>query len=110
MDDGLSEAVREVFVRLYEEGFNCRGQRLVNWDTVLHTAVSDLEVVSEEENGFMWHFRYPVADTNGTTTNIANSYNAPSKTMLGDSAVAVNPQDARYQHLIGKFLLPLYCC
>jgi valyl-tRNA synthetase len=109
MDDGLSEAVREVFVRLYEEGLIYRGQRLVNWDTVLHTAVSDLEVVSEEENGFMWHFRYPVADTNGNATDeyVTVATTRP-ETMLGDSAVAVNPQDARYQHLIGKnVVLPL---
>ena len=109
MDDGLSAAVREVFVRLYEEGLIYRGQRLVNWDTVLHTAVSDLEVVSEEENGFMWHFRYPVADTNGNATDeyVTVATTRP-ETMLGDSAVAVNPQDARYQHLIGKnVVLPL---
>ena len=109
MDDGLSEAVREVFVRLYEEGLIYRGQRLVNWDTVLHTAVSDLEVVSEEENGFMWHFRYPVADTNGNATDeyVTVATTRP-ETMLGDSAVAVNPHDARYQHLIGKnVVLPL---
>ena len=109
MDDGLSEAVREVFVRLYEEGLIYRGQRLVNWDTVLHTAVSDLEVVSEEENGFMWHFRYPVADTNGNATDeyVTVATTRP-ETMLGDSAVAVNPLDARYQHLIGKnVVLPL---
>ena len=109
MDDGLSEAVREVFVRLYEEGLIYRGQRLVNWDTVLHTAVSDLEVVSEEENGFMWHFRYPVADTNGNATDeyVTVATTRP-ETMLGDSAVAVNPQDVRYQNLIGKnVVLPL---
>jgi valyl-tRNA synthetase len=109
MDDGLSEAVREVFVRLYEEGLIYRGQRLVNWDTVLHTAVSDLEVVSEEENGFMWHFRYPVADANGNATEeyVTVATTRP-ETMLGDSAVAVNPNDERYQHLIGKnVVLPL---
>lgn len=109
MDDGLSEAVREVFVRLHEEGLIYRGQRLVNWDTVLHTAVSDLEVVSEEENGHMWHFRYPVADENGTaTTTFLTVATTRPETMLGDSAVAVNPNDERYQHLIGKMVvLPL---
>ena len=109
MDDGLSEAVREVFVRLHEEGLIYRGQRLVNWDTVLHTAVSDLEVVSEEENGFMWHFRYPVADANGqATAEFLTVATTRPETMLGDSAVAVNPNDARFQHLIGKYVvLPL---
>jgi valyl-tRNA synthetase len=109
MDDGLSEAVREVFVRLHEEGLIYRGQRLVNWDTVLHTAVSDLEVVSEEENGHMWHFRYPVADADGNTTDeFLTVATTRPETMLGDSAVAVNPNDERYQHLIGKLVvLPL---
>ncbi|WML90566.1 valine--tRNA ligase [Thiothrix lacustris] len=109
MDEGLSEAVREVFVRLHEEGLIYRGKRLVNWDTVLHTAVSDLEVVSEEENGNMWHFRYPLADTWGQPTNeFLTVATTRPETMLGDSAVAVNPNDERYQHLIGKnVLLPL---
>ncbi len=109
MDEGLSAAVREVFVRLYEEGLIYRGQRLVNWDPVLHTAVSDLEVVSEEENGHMWHFRYPVADANGQpTTDYLTVATTRPETMLGDTAVAVNPNDTRYQHLIGKFVvLPL---
>ena len=109
MDDGLSEAVREVFVRLHEEGLIYRGQRLVNWDTVLHTAVSDLEVVSEEENGHMWHFRYPVADADGNATDeFLTVATTRPETMLGDSAVAVNPNDERYQHLIGKLVvLPL---
>ena len=109
MDDGLSEAVREVFVRLHEEGLIYRGQRLVNWDTVLHTAVSDLEVVSEEENGHMWHFRYPVADADGKATDeFLTVATTRPETMLGDSAVAVNPNDERYQHLIGKLVvLPL---
>ncbi len=109
MDEGLSEAVREVFVRLHEEGLIYRGKRLVNWDTVLHTAVSDLEVVSEEENGNMWHFRYPVADAVGNATDecLIVATTRP-ETLLGDSAVAVNPKDARYQHLIGKnVVLPL---
>ena len=99
----------EVFVRLHEEGLIYRGQRLVNWDTVLHTAVSDLEVVSEEENGHMWHFRYPVADADGNATDeFLTVATTRPETMLGDSAVAVNPNDERYQHLIGKLVvLPL---
>lgn len=109
LDEGLSEAVREVFVRLYDEGLIYRGKRLVNWDPVLHTAVSDLEVVSEEENGNMWHFRYPIADAAGNATDefLIVATTRP-ETLLGDSAVAVNPQDPRYQHLIGKHVvLPL---
>lgn len=104
MDEGLSEAVREVFVRLYEEGLIYRGQRLVNWDPVLHTAVSDLEVVSNEENGFMWHIRYPLVNGDGYLV-VATTR---PETMLGDSAVAVHPEDERYQHLIGQHaVLPL---
>ncbi len=104
MDDGLSESVKEVFVRLYEEGLIYRGKRLVNWDTVLHTAVSDLEVISEEETGHMWHMRYPLASGEG---NIIVATTRP-ETMLGDAAVAVNPDDERYQHLVGQWLiLPL---
>ena len=98
-----------MFVRLHEEGLIYRGKRLVNWDTVLHTAVSDLEVVSEEENGNMWHFRYPLADAAGNATDefLIVATTRP-ETMLGDSAVAVNPKDERYQHLIGKnVVLPL---
>ncbi len=104
MDDGLSEAVREVFVRLYEEDLIYRGKRLVNWDPVLHTAVSDLEVISQEEDGNMWHFRYPLADGSG---HVVVATTRP-ETMLGDTAVAVNPDDDRYKHLIGKEIaLPL---
>ena len=104
MDDGLSEAVREVFVKLFEEDLIYRGQRLVNWDPVLHTAVSDLEVVSQEEDGHLWHFRYPLADGSG---ELIVATTRP-ETMLGDSAVAVHPEDERYQHLIGKEIaLPL---
>ncbi|GAB4296189.1 MAG: valine--tRNA ligase [Thiohalomonadaceae bacterium] len=104
MDEGLSDAVKEVFVRLYNEGLIYRGKRLVNWDPVLHTAVSDLEVISEEENGYLWHFRYPLSDGNG---HLVVATTRP-ETMLGDSAVAVNPEDERYKHLIGKTLtLPL---
>ncbi len=98
MDDDLSEAVNEVFVRLHEEGLIYRGKRLVNWDPVLHTAVSDLEVLSEEENGFMWHMRYPLADGTG---ELIVATTRP-ETMLGDTAVAVHPDDERYQAFIGK--------
>lgn len=104
MDEGLSKAVREVFVRLHEEGLIYRGKRLVNWDPVLHTAVSDLEVISEEENGHLWHMRYPLADGSG---HLVVATTRP-ETMLGDSAIAVHPEDERYQHLVGKFVsLPL---
>ena len=104
MDEGLSEAVKEVFVRLYEEGLIYRGKRLVNWDPVLHTAVSDLEVISQEENGYMWHMRYPLADGTG---HVVVATTRP-ETMLGDAAVAVHPGDDRYKHLIGQqVLLPL---
>jgi valyl-tRNA synthetase len=104
MDDGLSAAVTEVFVHLYEEGLIYRGKRLVNWDPVLHTALSDLEVVSEPESGHMWHFRYPLADGSGHLT-VATTR---PETMLGDTAVAIHPEDERYRHLVGKSLrLPL---
>ncbi len=104
MDDGLSAAVREVFVRLYDEGLIYRGQRLVNWDPVLHTAVSDLEVVSAEESGFMWHIRYPLAEGGG---DLIVATTRP-ETLLGDTAVAVHPDDERYKHLIGLHaVLPL---
>ncbi|MCA1790879.1 MAG: valine--tRNA ligase [Thioalkalivibrio sp.] len=104
MDEGLSHAVTEVFVRLHEEGLIYRGKRLVNWDPVLHTAVSDLEVLSEEEQGSLWHFRYPLADGSG---HLVVATTRP-ETMLGDTAVAVHPEDKRYQHLIGQQVeLPL---
>ncbi|HKJ94415.1 MAG TPA: class I tRNA ligase family protein, partial [Gammaproteobacteria bacterium] len=104
MDDGLSDAVCETFVRLYDEGLIYRGQRLVNWDPVLHTAVSDLEVESTEEQGHIWHMRYPLADGSGHVT-VATTR---PETMLGDTAVAVHPDDERYRHLIGRTLkLPL---
>jgi len=104
MDAGLSEAVKEVFVRLYEEGLIYRGKRLVNWDPKLHTAVSDLEVLNEEEYGHMWHMRYPLSNGQGHLT-VATTR---PETMLGDCAVAVNPQDERYKHMIGELLeLPL---
>jgi valyl-tRNA synthetase len=104
MDEKMSKAVTEVFVRLFEQGLIYRGKRLVNWDPKLHTAVSDLEVVSEEEDGFMWHIRYPLADGSGHIT-VATTR---PETMLGDVAVAVDPTDERYTHLVGKMLkLPL---
>ncbi|MFN4262501.1 MAG: valine--tRNA ligase [Thioalkalivibrionaceae bacterium] len=104
MDEGLSAAVREVFIRLYEEGLIYRGKRLVNWDPVLHTAVSDLEVLNEEEAGHLWHFRYPLADGPG---HLVVATTRP-ETMLGDTAVAVHPEDERYRHLIGRTIrLPI---
>jgi len=104
MDAGLSKTVTETFVRLYNEGLIYRGKRLVNWDPVLGTAVSDLEVVSSEEDGSMWHIRYPLADGSGHLT-VATTR---PETMLGDVAVMVHPDDQRYQHLIGKHvILPL---
>ncbi len=104
MDEGLSDAVRETFVRLFDDGLIYRGKRLVNWDPVLHTAVSDLEVISEEEQGSMWHLLYPLTDGSGFLT-VATTR---PETMLGDTAVAVNPNDERYRHLIGKTVtLPL---
>ena len=104
MDEGLSEAVKEVFVRLHEEGLIYRGKRLVNWDPVLHTAVSDLEVLSQEENGHLWHMRYPLS--NGTGQLVVAT--TRPETLIGDCAVAVSPGDERYAHLIGEFVeLPL---
>jgi valyl-tRNA synthetase len=104
MDEGLSQAVLEVFVRLHEEGLIYRGKRLVNWDPVLLTALSDLEVQSAEEDGHLWHLRYPLADGSG---HIIVATTRP-ETLLGDTAVAVNPDDERYQHLIGRQVrLPL---
>ena len=109
MDDGLSETVTETFVRLYNEGLIYRGKRLVNWDPKLHTAVSDLEVVQEEEDGFMYHIRYPLVekDSVGGLTHLTVATTRP-ETMLGDVAVMVHPEDERYAHLIGKaVMLPL---
>ena len=104
MDEGLSKAVQEVFIKLYDEGLIYRGQRLVNWDPKLHTAISDLEVISEEEQGFMWHLRYPLSDGSG---HLVVATTRP-ETLLGDGAVAVHPEDERYQSLIGKTVsLPL---
>ncbi len=104
MDAGLSHAVTAVFERLYDEGLIYRGKRLVNWDPKLHTAVSDLEAISHEEQGHLWYFRYPLVDSN---EHVVIATTRP-ETMLGDTAVAVNPKDARYQHLVGKQVqLPL---
>ena len=104
MDPGLSQAVTEVFVRLYEEQLIYRGQRLVNWDPVLRTALSDLEVLSEEETGSLWYLRYPLSDGSGTLT-VATTR---PETMIGDTAVAVHPTDERYLHLVGRMIrLPL---
>jgi valyl-tRNA synthetase len=104
MDEGLSKAVTEVFVKLYQEKLIYRGKRLVNWDPVLHTALSDLEVLSEPEKGSLWHFKYPLADGSG---HLVVATTRP-ETMLGDTAVAVHPEDERYKHLIGKQIkLPL---
>jgi valyl-tRNA synthetase len=104
MDAGLNKVVTETFVRLYNEGLIYRGKRLVNWDPKLHTAVSDLEVVQEEEDGFMWHIRYPLADGSGSLV-VATTR---PETMLGDTAVMVHPEDERYKHMIGKMVkLPL---
>jgi valyl-tRNA synthetase len=104
MDEGLSNAVQEVFVRLYRDGLIYRGKRLVNWDPTLHTAISDLEVVSEEEKGALWHFRYDLADGSG---HLVVATTRP-ETLLGDTAVAVHPEDERYRHMIGQQVrLPL---
>ncbi|MEX2367819.1 MAG: class I tRNA ligase family protein, partial [Pseudohongiellaceae bacterium] len=103
MDSGFSRAVEEVFVRLYDEGLIYRGNRLVNWDPKLHTAISDLEVIAEEENGNFWHFRYPLAD--GKRTAQGKDYitiaTTRPETMLGDTALAVHPGDERFRDLIG---------
>ena len=110
MDDGLSDAVKEAFVRLHEDGLIYRGKRLVNWDTKFHTAISDLEVENHDEKGSLWNLRYPLAD--GKKTAEGNDYlivaTTRPETMLGDSAVAVHPEDERYKALIGSFVeLPL---
>ncbi|MCE2596277.1 valine--tRNA ligase [Motilimonas cestriensis] len=110
MDPGMSKAVQEVFVKLFQQDLIYRGKRLVNWDPKLHTAISDLEVENQEKKGFMWHFRYPLAD--GVTTADGKNYivvaTTRPETILGDTGVAVNPEDPRYQSLIGKFIeLPL---
>jgi valyl-tRNA synthetase len=109
MDEGLSQSVTETFVRLFNEGLIYRGKRLVNWDPKLHTAVSDLEVVQEEEDGFMWHIRYPLTENDSVhgLTHLTVATTRP-ETLLGDVAVMVHPEDERYKHLIGKQVtLPL---
>ncbi len=107
MDEGLSAAVTETFVKLYNEGLIYRGKRLVNWDPVLLTAVSDLEVIAQEEQGHLWHIRYPVLDTHSRHHYVVVATTRP-ETMLGDTAVAVHPDDERYRDLIGTELqLPL---
>ncbi len=109
MDEGLSKTVTEVFVKLHEQGLIYRGKRLVNWDPVLGTAVSDLEVTQDEEDGFLWHIKYPLVekDTKTGLTHLTVATTRP-ETMLGDVAVMVHPEDERYQHLIGKKVkLPL---
>ncbi|CAO1659467.1 valine--tRNA ligase [Halomonas sp. NYA30] len=110
MDDGFYKAVQEVFVRLHEEKLIYRGKRLVNWDPTLHTAISDLEVENKEQQGSFWHFRYPLAD--GVKTADGKDYvvvaTTRPETLLGDTGVAVNPEDERYASLVGKFIeLPL---
>src|SRR5690554_1526104 len=110
MDEGLSEAVKEAFVRLHEDGLIYRGKRLVNWDTKLHTAISDLEVESHDEKGHLWHLRYPLAEGARTAEGLTYLVVATTRpeTMLGDAAVAVHPEDERYRDLIGRHvLLPL---
>ncbi|PRD35777.1 UNVERIFIED_CONTAM: valS [Trichonephila clavipes] len=107
MDEGLSRAVQEAFVRLHEDGLIYRGKRLVNWDPKLHTAISDLEVLSEEKTGSMWHFRYALADSAaGVRGEAGQDYlvvaTTRPETLLGDTAVAVHPEDERYRHLIGR--------
>lgn len=110
MDDGLSEAVKEAFVRLHEDGLIYRGKRLVNWDTKLHTAISDLEVENHDEKGHLWHLRYPLADGCKTADGLDYLVVATTRpeTMLGDAAIAVHPEDERYKSLIGRHvMLPL---
>ena len=111
MDDGLSNAVKEVFVRLFDDGLIYRGKRLVNWDPKFQTALSDLEVENHDEKGSLWHFRYPFTDTDVTTQDGKNYLVVATtrpETLLGDTAVAVNPSDERYAHLIGKTItLPI---
>ena len=105
MDEGLSRAVKEVFIRLYREGIIYKDTRLVNWDPKLRSAISDLEVESKDINGNLWHFRYPLADD--ARQHIVVATTRP-ETMLGDTGVAVHPDDERYKHLIGKMVrLPL---
>lgn len=104
LDDGMSDAVQEVFIKLYEQGLIYRGKRLVNWDPVLHTAISDLEVLAEEEKGFMWYIRYPLSNGSG---HLIVATTRP-ETLLGDAAVAIHPNDERYKQFLGEWVdLPL---
>ena len=119
MDQGSCDAVNAVFCALYDEGIIYRGKRLVNWDPVLHTALSDLEVLSEQEKGYLWHLRYPLIDHPGQSSGSSRETleggqeyltvaTTRPETMLGDSAVAVHPDDERYAHLVGRYCkLPL---
>ena len=111
MDDGLSNAVKEVFVRLFDDGLIYRGKRLVNWDPKFQTALSDLEVENHDEKGSLWHFRYHFTDKDLTTQDGKNYLVVATtrpETLLGDTAVAVNPSDERYAHLVGKTItLPI---
>ncbi|HBP14335.1 MAG TPA: valine--tRNA ligase, partial [Gammaproteobacteria bacterium] len=110
MDEGFSRAVKLVFIQLYEKGLIYRGKRLVNWDPLLNTALSDLEVINEDEPGSLWHFRYPLADGLLTPDDKAYVVVATTRpeTMLGDTAIAVHPDDDRYRSLVGKHaVLPL---
>ncbi|MCD7867412.1 MAG: valine--tRNA ligase [Clostridiales bacterium] len=105
MDEGCSKAVQEVFIRLYEKGYIYKGSRIINWCPVCQTSISDAEVVHEDQDGFFWHINYPIVGEEGRFVEIATTR---PETLLGDTAVAVNPEDARYQDLIGKMLkLPL---
>ena len=108
LDEGLSEAVLETFVRLYDKGLIYRGRRLVNWDPVMRTAVSDLEVTAEEEDGHLWHIRYPLCEPPSAGAGWVTVATTRPETMLGDVAVAVHPDDPRYAHLVGREVeLPL---
>ena len=105
MDEGCSEAVQEVFIRLYEKGYIYKGSRIINWCPVCQTSISDAEVEHVDQDGFFWHINYPVAGEEGSFVEIATTR---PETLLGDTAVAVNPEDERYTHLVGKMLkLPL---
>lgn len=105
MDEGCSKAVQEVFIRLYEKGYIYKGSRIINWCPVCQTSISDAEVVHEDQDGFFWHINYPLAGEEGQFVEIATTR---PETLLGDTAVAVNPEDDRYRHLVGKMLkLPL---
>src|SRR5690606_31504424 len=104
LDENLSKAVEEVFIRLYEKGLIYRGDRIINWCPSCETAISDAEVEHEDSKGYIWHIKYPIKDSEESIT-IATTR---PETMLGDLAIAVNPKDERYSHLVGKMaILPL---